>query len=92
LKWRERDEAGGWLARSRRGFGISALVGPVFGNLLGHSLETAPDHLAHFRAAGQFWMAAIVLAIVASFFLRETGCCRAPRPQAEPPFEPFANS
>jgi MFS family permease len=61
-------------------FGISALIGPIFGNLLGRSLETTPDHLAHFRAAGQFWMAAILLAIVVSFFLRETGHRRARRP------------
>ncbi|GGF49768.1 MFS transporter [Aliidongia dinghuensis] len=54
-------------------FGISALLGPVFGDLLGRTLETAPNHLAHFRAAGIFWMATILVAIVASFFLRETG-------------------
>ena len=54
-------------------FGISALVGPVFGDLLGRTLETTPDHLLHFRESGLFWMAAILIAIVASFFLRETG-------------------
>lgn len=59
-------------------FGISALVGPLFGNVLGRSLETATDHLAHFREAGQFWLAAIALAIIASFFLRETGHRQAP--------------
>jgi MFS family permease len=54
-------------------FGISALIGPVFGTLLGRTLETAPDHLAHFRQAGLFWMAAILLAILLSLLLRETG-------------------
>jgi MFS family permease len=54
-------------------FGISALIGPVFGDLLGRTLDTTPDHLAHFRESGLFWMAAILIAIVASFFLRETG-------------------
>jgi MFS family permease len=63
-------------------FGISALIGPVFGDVLGRTLETAPDHLAHFREAGLFWMAAILIAILVSFFLRETGHGKAPRTQA----------
>jgi MFS family permease len=63
-------------------FGISALVGPVFGDVLGGTLETAPDHLAHFREAGLFWMAAILLAILVSFFLRETGHRQAPHTQS----------
>jgi MFS family permease len=54
-------------------FGISALIGPVFGNFLGRTLDTTPDHLTHFRESGLFWMAAILIAIVVSFFLRETG-------------------
>jgi MFS family permease len=61
-------------------FGISALIGPVFGGLLGRTLETAPNHLAHFREAGFFWMATVLVAIVASLFLRETGHRQAPRP------------
>lgn len=72
-------------------FGISALLGPVFGGLLGRTLETTPDHLAHFRGAGLFWMAAILLAIVVSLFLRETGHRQAPRPQAAPKPAPYAN-
>ncbi len=54
-------------------FGLSALVGPVFGHLLGKTLETTTDKLAHFQHAGYFWMAAIAVAIVASLLLRETG-------------------
>lgn len=69
-------------------FGISALIGPVFGDLLGRTLETTPDHLAHFRESGLFWMAAIALAIVVSFFLRETGHRQAPRSQSEMHLEP----
>lgn len=62
-------------------FGISALVGPLFGNLLGRTLDAAPDHLAHFREAGLFWMAAILLAIVLSCLLRETGHRNASPPE-----------
>jgi MFS family permease len=65
-------------------FGISALIGPVFGDLLGRSLETTPDHLAHFRESGLFWMAAILLAIIVSFFLRETGHRQVPQAELKP--------
>ena len=71
-------------------FGISALIGPVFGNTLGRTLETAPDHLTHFREAGLFWMAAILLAIVVSFFLSETGTRKAHHPQAAARLDPSA--
>jgi len=54
-------------------FGISALVGPVFGHLLGKTLDSTGDHLAHFRAAAGFWMVMVAVALVASLFLRETG-------------------
>ena len=73
-------------------FGISALIGPIFGDVLGRSLETTPDHLAHFREAGLFWIAAILIAIVASFFLRETGHRQSQHLQAKPTPEPSANS
>jgi len=54
-------------------FGISALVGPVFSHLLGKTLDSTGDHVAHFRDAVGFWMVTIVIALVASLFLRETG-------------------
>jgi MFS family permease len=54
-------------------FGISALVGPVFSHFLGKTLESADDHIAHFRNAAAFWMLAVATALVASLFLRETG-------------------
>ena len=61
-------------------FGISALVGPLFGGVLGRTLETTSDAFAHFRHAGLFWMAAVLLAVVMSFFLRETGHRSAAQP------------
>lgn len=54
-------------------FGISALIGPVFSNAFGSTLETASDHLAHFRHAGSFWLVCIGLAGVITIFLHETG-------------------
>jgi MFS family permease len=54
-------------------FGVTALVGPLFGRWFGQGLATAPDPLAHFRAAGLFWLVGIGLAIIGSLFLRETG-------------------
>jgi MFS family permease len=54
-------------------FGVTALVGPLFGRLFGQGLATTPDPLAHFRAAGLFWLMGMGLAILASLFLRETG-------------------
>jgi MFS family permease len=64
-------------------FGITALIGPVFGGLLGQSLGGAVEPLGHFRQAGLFWMATIMLAIVISLFLRETGHKRVNRQSDE---------
>jgi MFS family permease len=61
-------------------FGISALIGPVFGGVLGRTLETTSDAFAHFRHAGLFWMAAVLLAVALSFLLRETGHRRVAQP------------
>ena len=61
-------------------FGISALIGPVFGGVLGRTLETTSDAFGHFRHAGLFWMVAVLLAIVMSFFLHETGHRRVAQP------------
>jgi len=54
-------------------FGISALVGLVFGPFFGQTLEGTDNHVAHFRNAASFWMAAVAIALFASLFLRETG-------------------
>ncbi|WP_158807859.1 MFS transporter [Beijerinckia sp. L45] len=54
-------------------FGVTAAIGPVFANLLGKGLASNADHLQHFRQGAWFWAGAVALAIVLSFFLRETG-------------------
>ena len=54
-------------------FGVTALIGPIFANLLGKGFASTQNHAAHFRASGVFWIVGIALAILLSFFLRETG-------------------
>jgi MFS family permease len=54
-------------------FGVTALIGPIFADLLGKGFAGTQNHIAHFRANGVFWMVGIAIAIVLSFFLRETG-------------------
>ena len=54
-------------------FGVTALVGPIFADLFGKGIASTPNHAAHFREGGLFWMFSILLAILLSIFLRETG-------------------
>jgi len=55
-------------------FGVTALIGPIFADLLGKGFASAQNHIEHFRASGIFWMVGIAIAILLSvFFLRETG-------------------
>jgi MFS family permease len=54
-------------------FSVTALVGPVFADLLGKGFASTQNHIAHFRQSGLFWLAGIALAIALSAFLRETG-------------------
>ncbi len=54
-------------------FGVTALVGPIFADALGKSITATHNHVTHFRDSGLFWMASIVIAILLSSFLPETG-------------------
>ena len=55
-------------------FTFSALLGPVFGWLLRHLSGRAPQmELAHYQIAFAPLLAGVALAIVLTFFLRETG-------------------
>ena len=53
-------------------FGVSAVVGPVFGHLAARSLKD-PNLLRAFHGTLVFWIGAICIAAVLGFFLRETG-------------------
>jgi MFS family permease len=59
-------------------FSVTALLGPVFADLLGKGFASTQNHITHFRQSGLFWMGGIALAIVISYFLRETGHARKP--------------
>lgn len=54
-------------------FGVTSLLGPLFGKLYGQTLANTTNHTLHFQSAGLFLVAGIVLAIIISFFLKETG-------------------
>lgn len=54
-------------------FGVTALIGPIFAGLFGKGIANTPNHVAHFRESGLFWIASIIGAIFLSVFLRETG-------------------
>src|SRR5580700_1562980 len=57
-------------------FGVTALIGPIFADLLGKGFASTQNHVTHFRQSGLFWIGGIALAIVLSSFLRETGHAR----------------
>lgn len=54
-------------------FGVTAAVGPFFSHLIGRSLASTGNHLAHFKEAAGFWIVAIVVAAGLALLLRETG-------------------
>ena len=57
-------------------FGVTAVLGPIFANVFGKGIATTPNHVAHFRESGLFWVASILIAILLSIFLRETGSAK----------------
>ena len=54
-------------------FGVTAMIGPVFAGALGKGISETHNHVTHFRDSGLFWMVSIVIAILLSAFLPETG-------------------
>jgi MFS family permease len=55
-------------------FAVTAFIGPVFSRRFGKTLGAIDaDPAEHFRHAGIFWIGIIVLALIVSFALRETG-------------------
>jgi MFS family permease len=54
-------------------FAVTSVVGPVFSMLYGRTLTGGLDPVSHFQGAGLFWLATVVLALIFSIFLRETG-------------------
>jgi MFS family permease len=54
-------------------FGISAIIGPLFGKLVGPGFVHPTNPLQHFKESLWFWIAGIVLAFLLAIPLRETG-------------------
>jgi MFS family permease len=59
-------------------FGVTALIGPIFADLLGKGFASTENHVKHFRESGIFWIVGIAVAILLSLLLRETGHARKP--------------
>ncbi len=57
-------------------FGVTAVLGPIFADHFGKGIASTQNHIAHFRETGLFWIASIILAILLSMFVRETGHAR----------------
>ena len=60
-------------------FAVTAVIGPIFAGFVGKGFDTG-DHIGHFRSGASFWIVCILVAIVLSFLLRETGHARRPSP------------
>jgi MFS family permease len=54
-------------------FGISAIIGPIFGKFVGPGFLNPTNPLQHFRESLWFWIGGIVLALLLAIPLRETG-------------------
>jgi len=57
-------------------FSLSALLAPLFGFVLMQLSGGAPLTLPNFREADLIWVAAVVLSLILTIFLRETGSAR----------------
>jgi len=54
-------------------FGVTTLVSPIFSNIFGENLGNVASGDLHFQNSILFWVGGIVLAILISFMLKETG-------------------
>lgn len=59
-------------------FGITAIFGPIYANLIGKSIGTTADPTARIHYGGWFWILCCLAAIVVTLFLRETGSAARP--------------
>jgi len=54
-------------------FGVTAGIGPIFAHIYGKTLATTTDHAAHLHHTRLFWISIVVLALIVSVLLKETG-------------------
>jgi len=60
-------------------FSVTALIGPIFAANFGKTLGATNNHALHLRQSNQFWIFALVLALVLVLLLRETGSGKNPQ-------------
>jgi MFS family permease len=65
-------------------FSVTAVIGPFFASHFGKTLGTTADHAAHIRHSDLFWITLIVLALIVTLGLRETGAASAPSKPLDP--------
>jgi MFS family permease len=64
-------------------FAITAFMGPVYAHRIGRGTGNTPNLAVHFQRGAMFWVACCALAIVVTFFLRETGRAANPQPASK---------
>ena len=61
-------------------FGITAFLGPLYAKRVGREVGLADRLTSNFQKGIVFWIICCALAIVVTFFLRETGRAAQPQP------------
>jgi MFS family permease len=64
-------------------FAITAFMGPVYAHRIGRGTGNTPNLAVHFQRGAMFWIACCAVAIVVTFFLRETGRAANPQPTSK---------
>ena len=64
-------------------FGITAFLGPVYAKHIGKGIGNSMNLHLHFQKGAFFWIVCCAVAIVVSFFLRETGPAAHPQVQSK---------
>ncbi|WP_313374810.1 MFS transporter [Chishuiella sp.] len=54
-------------------FGVTSLSAPFFASMYGNDLTSVTDKLGHYHSAIWFWIVGIIIAIVFTMLLKETG-------------------
>jgi len=54
-------------------FSMTALIGPIFASLYGKTLATTSDHVHHFQMAGILFLITMLIALLLTLILKETG-------------------
>jgi MFS family permease len=64
-------------------FAITAFMGPVYAHRIGRGTGNTPNLAVHFQRGAMFWIVCCAVAIVVTFFVRETGRAANPQPTSK---------